>query len=185
MRRLVSLRSTSTCKVQRSNTHLTHCFACCRSVLRGYLVVAGVVTMIVLGKQAMGATSLSKSGVYEHGMGASTLGIAFPRDNIQSVVSFLSAGKELRIPVSDKPGNKGTKSIPLDVLLRDFHSDPASDGRKQYIVIPTLLEHTGVYSSSGAKNKLRDKVSEEEFYRKYMKLSAKFEVSQGLASGPP
>lgn len=42
-----------------------------RTLLRAYFCVAAVASLVVLGKQAVGLTSLSSRGVYQHDIGAS------------------------------------------------------------------------------------------------------------------
>ena len=79
---------------------------------------------------------------------------------LPSVVPYLTAGISSKMPDPDRPNT--LKSIPLDVLLLGYHSSPAAAGRRQWIVMPTLLEHTGVYSSSKTKNRIREIKTEVE-----------------------
>ena len=59
------------------------------------------VTMYVVSKQALGLSEVSKKGVYRNDMGASSLGMAYPRAEAEDVVEWLA-----------KPGKE-----PLDVRL--------------------------------------------------------------------
>ncbi|GMH89982.1 hypothetical protein TrVE_jg7059 [Triparma verrucosa] len=146
-----------------------------KMLLRVYLIGIGVGSMVVLGKQGMAMTSISRTGVYQHDMGASSLGIVYPLEVLDDLIPFLKDG--MRRKMEDKSyGKKAQKNIPIDLLLQEFHNTPeAAKGRKQYIVVPSLLEHTGEFSSSSYKVRGRGGMTEQEYYQKYMKLAARFD----------
>ncbi|GMH68678.1 hypothetical protein TL16_g04986 [Triparma laevis f. inornata] len=142
-------------------------------LLRIYLITLTITSLIILGKQGTHLTSISQAGVYPHPMGASSLGIAYPRGMVNDLIPFLRSG--LNRKMSDKTG-KGVKNIPIDLLLQEFHNTPsASKNRKQYIIVPSLLQHTGEFSSSSYKARGRGGMSEREYYQEYMKLAGGFE----------
>jgi len=101
-------------------------------------------------------SEVSKKGVYRNDMGASSLGMAYPRAEAEDVVEWLA-----------KPGKE-----PLDVRLMKF---VAEKKRRQYVVVPCLLEHTGMFSSSARKQKFKNTLNEEIFYRDHMKLASHFD----------
>lgn len=97
------------------------------------------------------------------------------------MVPYLAAGVTSKMADPDRAGS--LKSTPLDVLLLGFHSSPEAKGRRQYIFVPTLLEHTGVYSSSKTKNRIREIKTEEEYYKKWMKVSREIGGRERRAKG--
>lgn len=126
--------------------------------LRMYFVSLGIVTMYVLSKQALGLSEVSRKGVYRNDMGASTLGMAYPREVAAEVVEWL-----------DRPAGK---KEPVDVRVMKFLEEK---GGKQYVVVPCLLEHTGMFSSSARKQKFKSSLNEAIFYRDHMKLASHFD----------
>ena len=113
--------------------------------------------MYVVSKQALGLSDVSRKGIYRHDMGASTLGLAYPREKAADVVKWLSSRRSKE---------------PVDVRLMKFVKEK---GEKQFVVVPCLLEHTGMFSSSARKRKFKSTLNEEIFYRDHMKLASHFD----------
>eukprot|EP00903_Cladosiphon_okamuranus_P014712 g13632.t1 len=103
--------------------------------------------------------AMDRRGIYADGIGASTIGIVFPRDVATQVVSFLENPE---------------RPLPLDELLLEFVEEVVEE-RKQFIIVPSLLQHTGMLSSSTAKAKRQQSLGELDFYRNDMKLASKFD----------
>lgn len=127
--------------------------------VRTYFVSLGVATMYAVSKQALNLSQVSKRGIYANDLGASTLGIVFPRNVAEMVVLYLE---------------KDTKQ-PVDVLLLKFNEEVVEGEKKQFVIVPSLLQHTGIFSSSARKAQVKDTMSEGVFYKDHMKLSSKFD----------
>lgn len=140
------------------------CDACRRIMwrkwfLRMYFVSLGVGTMYAVSKQALNLSQVSKRGIYANGFGSHTLGIVFPREVAKDIVPYL----------------KRESKEPIDVLLLRFNQEVVEGGKKQFIIVPSLLQHTGMFSSSTRKVRFKETMTEDAFYRNKMKLASKFE----------
>ncbi len=157
-----------------------------------YFFVLGLASMYFVGKQGLGLSSMARHGVYQHDMGASTLGIAYPRSVVPHVISFLKTK-------NTENGHGRSHRYALDQILNEFNhqnkdgvgfgvrgsakhgGSTAAHQEKhggQYIIVPSLLQHTGFISSSSDKEKARRKkadLSEAHILKNIMKFAADFE----------
>ena len=127
--------------------------------LRCYFASLGVVAMYVVSKQALNLSEVSRRGIYANAIGASSLGIAFPRNVAEEIIPFLRSNTKL----------------PVDVMLLRFNDHSEFSDRRQYIIVPSLVQHTGMFSSSESKARFKESINEEIFYRDHMKLASKFD----------
>lgn len=129
-------------------------------VLRAHLFSLGVAILLAVSKQALHLSRVSRRGIYADDMGSHTLGMVFPRHVAAEIVSFLEK--------TDRP-------LPIDVLLLKFNEGVVEEGKGQFIIVPSLLQHTGMVSSSTAKVKFQQSVGDLDFYRNDMKFASKFD----------
>ena len=97
--------------------------------------------------------------MYTNGQGSNTLGIVYPNKSAKKLSSFLSENAKVG------------KANPIDLEVTDWRK---SNKIPQYVVVPCLLEHTGLYSSSKMKQRLRSQYTDGELFYKIMKHASKF-----------
>jgi len=130
-------------------------------VLRTHFFALGIATLLAVSKQALNLSRVSRTGIYADDLGAHTLGMVFPRQVAAQIVPFLE-------------GTEG-RSLPIDELLVKFNEEVVGGGRGQFIVVPSLLQHTGAVSSSTWKYEYSHSHGELNFYRNHMKLASRFD----------
>jgi hypothetical protein len=70
------------------------------------------------------------------------------------------------------------RHFPIDVLMKDY-VESLGDDATQYIVIPCLVDHTGMKTSSETKAKQRMFLSDAHYYANSMKFASVFEDLSG------
>ena len=103
---------------------------------------------------------------------ASTVGHLYPMDQAVKLEAYLLEHSSV-----DKDRYEG--GLPCDLLIGNFAK---VHNLVSYVRVPTLVEHTGVFSSLGWKRKLRNKAPEQALYH-YVKTSTWFEEGVDIPSG--
>ena len=159
---------------------------------RCYSFGLALFTMLAVSKQGLGLTPLSRAGVYHNDLGASALGMVLPKAVAPSLAEWVKvhssdtftrpAGKiiskkaKAEAGAKPKPKMKDVVEVaPLDLHLLNYLKSNRPDA-KQFIVLPTLLEHTGTVTSSDHKRHMhgRGYGSIDEFFLTGMKFSSLF-----------
>lgn len=129
-------------------------------VLRAHHFSLGIATLLAVSKQALNLSRLSRRGIYADDMGAFTQGMVFPRHVAAEIVRFLE---------------RNERPLPIDILLRNFNKEVLEGEKRQFIIVPSLLQHTGILSSSTGKVMVNHAHGDLAFYRDYMMLASKFD----------
>ena len=151
------------------------------SLLRVYFATLAVYTFKTIGKQNLGLSDLTRVGIRSNPIGASALGMVYPVSVVPELIDYLVLHSQDEVYLTNARGVRRRDAPPLDVLLRSFVlEEKKSIGGEQYVVVPTLLQHTGQFSSSAVKHNSRfgrkDQIySLDDFYREDMKFSSNFE----------
>ena len=98
-----------------------------------------------------------QAGRGTNSIGASTVGVLYPRTVATELVAHMRAhGHE-----------DGT-----DRLISTWRE---ATGRRQYVVVPCLVEHRGMFSSHAQRNEVRHDLSFEELWKQTLKHASKFD----------
>eukprot|EP00040_Diaphanoeca_grandis_P012304 m.62462 g.62462 ORF g.62462 m.62462 type:complete len:445 (-) comp23159_c0_seq1:99-1433(-) len=117
--------------------------------------------LFACGRQGLGL-GISRKGIHAHDIGASTVGVVYPRESVEQILKLLP----------HPPYN----ALPVDVAISRVQHDVDKD---QYVVVPCLVEHTGMNSSSAIKRAARFSMTPQNMW-KLTKHASRFDGDLSL-----